>query len=142
MALETPGKGVVVAPLSAFPSGSRRIVKVASREIGVFRVGDSFYAVRNRCPHQGAQLCLGHLRQKTVSDAPGVVGVDDGPPLIVCPWHGWQWDAATGQAYAPGDPKVRSYGVSVEAGADLVGDQLVAETYKVSVEDDYVVLYA
>ncbi|MEU4227797.1 Rieske 2Fe-2S domain-containing protein [Nonomuraea sp. NPDC026600] len=138
---------VVVAPLSDFPAGSRRIVKVTSREIGVFRVDDSFYAVRNRCPHQGAELCLGHLRQKLISDAPGVVTVDDGAPLIVCPWHGWQWDAATGQAYAPGDPRVRSYGVSVEAGAELVkpeGEEvrMVAETFSVSIEDDYVVLYA
>lgn len=130
----------VVAPLSEFPDGSRRIVTVESREIGVFRVGDSFYAVRNRCPHQGARLCLGHLRHKVVADAPGAVTVDDGAPLVVCPWHGWQWDASTGQAYAPGDPRVRSYGVSVAAGAELAG--LVAETFRVSVEDEYVVLDA
>lgn len=136
---------IVIAPLANFPAGARKIIKVDSREIGVFRVGDDFYAVRNRCPHQGAPLCLGHLRHKIVSDEPGVMSVDAGAPLIVCPWHGWQWDAANGTAYAPGDPRVGSYGVSVTGGAALTGEQadavrLVAETFVVSVENDYVVL--
>ena len=52
---------VVVAPLHSFPSGERRIVEVGGRSIGVFRVGESFYGIRNRCPHQGGPLCLGHL---------------------------------------------------------------------------------
>jgi nitrite reductase/ring-hydroxylating ferredoxin subunit len=51
---------VVVAPRRSFPSGEWRIVEVGGRSIGVFRVGESFYGIRNRCPHQGGPLCLGH----------------------------------------------------------------------------------
>jgi nitrite reductase/ring-hydroxylating ferredoxin subunit len=138
---------VVIAPLSSFPAGSRRIVKAGSREIGVFRVGDAFYAVRNRCPHQGAPLCLGPIRQKLVADEPGALTVDDGPPLITCPWHQWHWDAATGEAYAPGDPRVRSFPVAVESGAAITeeaagAEPMFAEIFSVVVEDDYVVLDA
>jgi 3-phenylpropionate/trans-cinnamate dioxygenase ferredoxin subunit len=138
----------VVAPVAEFAAGSRRIVRVEGREIGVFRVGDSFYAVRNRCPHQGAELCRGRILPKLESSEPGVITVSDGAPLIVCPWHGWQYDALTGEAYAPGDPRVRSYAVSVEQGASLRPGapdgsvKLVAETFPVYVEDDYVVLDA
>jgi len=132
----------VVAPVSDFPPRSRRIVRVGGREIGIFNVDGAFYAVRNRCPHQGAPLCLGHVRRRLVSETPGEFRLADGAPLIVCPWHAWQYDACTGQAYAPGDPAVRSYRVAVEAGVEVERQPFVAETFAVDVEDDYVVLEA
>jgi 3-phenylpropionate/trans-cinnamate dioxygenase ferredoxin subunit len=135
----------VVARLDDFPPDTRRIVRVGGREIGVFRVDERFFAVRNRCPHQGGPLCIGRVFPRIVSDEPGRFRLDDGPPLLVCPWHGWQYDLATGQSYSPGDPRVRSYGVSVEPGSALAAagpGPYVAETFPVSVEEDYVVLDA
>jgi nitrite reductase/ring-hydroxylating ferredoxin subunit len=137
----------VVSELADFPSGTRRIVNVGGREIGVFRIGREFYAVRNRCPHQGGPLCLGSLRPRLVSEVPGVVGIADGAPLVVCPWHAWQYDARTGEAYAPGDPHARSYAISVEPGAELAPGErgevrFVAETFPVYVDADYVVVDA
>jgi nitrite reductase/ring-hydroxylating ferredoxin subunit len=144
---------VVVCRLVDLPSGERRIVRVGGREIGVFRVGDALYAVRNRCPHQGGPLCAGRVFPRIVSDVPGEFRLDeDVPPLVVCPWHGWQYDMSTGKSYAPGDPHVRSYNVSVEPGsviaAELAGEgsaregPYVAETFAVYVEEEYVVLDA
>ncbi len=142
---------LVVARLGDFPPASRRIVRVGGREIGVFRVDDRFYAVRNRCPHQGGPLCVGRVFPRVVSEAPGSFHLDDGPPLIVCPWHGWQYDMETGQSYVPGDPHVRSYRVSVEPGSAVASSlaasepergPYVAETFPVYVEEEYVVLEA
>ncbi len=144
---------VVVAPLAEFPSGERRIVTAGGRSIGVFRVGDRFYAVRNRCPHQGGPLCSGRVHRRVVSDAPGVVRHAGAAPLIACPWHGWEYDLATGRSYAgPGDARVRAYGVSVERGGSLaammeerrplVPGPYVAETFPVRLEEDHVVLEA
>jgi 3-phenylpropionate/trans-cinnamate dioxygenase ferredoxin subunit len=121
---------------------------VGGREIGVFRVDGQFYAIRNRCPHQGGPLCLGRILPRLVADGPGEILVDrDSPPFVVCPWHGWQYDARTGESYAPGDPGARSYRVSVESGQGLAGQpeegvRFVAETFPVYVENDYVVLEA
>lgn len=137
---------LVVAPLAEFMPGTSRIVRAGKREIGVFRVGDDFYAVRNRCPHQGGPLCEGSLWNKVVSDEPGVVEIVEGAPLVMCPWHGWGFDARTGEAYAPGDPAVRAYDVGVESGRSLDACEpevkLAAETFSVTVENDYVVLEA
>jgi nitrite reductase/ring-hydroxylating ferredoxin subunit len=138
---------LVVARVEDFPPGERRIVRVGGREIGVFRVEDRYFAVRNRCPHQGGPLCEGRAFPRIVSAAPGEFRLDgDAAPLIVCPWHGWGYDMATGQSYAPGDPHVRSYTVSVEPGsavaAAVEGERYVAETFPVYVEEDYVVLDA
>jgi len=148
---------VVVAPLRSFPSGERRIVEVGGPSIGVFRVGESFYGIRNRCPHQGGPLCLGHLLGDAVADGPGRAEVLRDPLRIACPWHGWEYDLDSGQSFmgtvAPG---VRSYGVSLSPGESVIEDAVarpasagrrvpgpyVAETFEVNVEDEYVVLHA
>jgi 3-phenylpropionate/trans-cinnamate dioxygenase ferredoxin subunit len=48
----------------------------------------------------------------------------------------------SGQSYAPGDPHVRAYGVTVERGSELVEGPYVVETFPVTVEEEYVVLEA
>lgn len=150
---------VVVAPVSEFAPGERRIVQAGSRSIGVFRVGDRFYGIRNRCPHQGGPLCRGHLLDDAVADAPGRPRISENPLRVACPWHGWEYDLETGQSFmGAGQAGVRSYGVAVQAGGQLLAEleaaadpegatQLrpgpyVAETFEVHVRDDYVVLEA
>jgi nitrite reductase/ring-hydroxylating ferredoxin subunit len=146
---------VVVAPLGSFPDGERRIVSVGGRSIGVFRVGESFYGIRNRCPHQGGPLCLGHVLGDAVADAPGEARISADPLRIACPWHGWEYDLDSGQSFMGGAMAgVRSYGVGLESGGGLLSDALtarapervpgpyVAETFQVKVEDEYVVLHA
>jgi 3-phenylpropionate/trans-cinnamate dioxygenase ferredoxin subunit len=143
---------VVVAPVSGFGDGDRRIVEVGGRSIGVFRVGERFYGIRNRCPHQGGPLCLGHVLGDAVADTPGDARISDDPLRIACPWHGWEYDLDSGQSFMGGAMAgVRSYGVGVEGGGSLLEEALassgervpgpyVAETFEVSVEDEYVVL--
>jgi nitrite reductase/ring-hydroxylating ferredoxin subunit len=149
---------VVVAPLRSFPSGERRIVEVGGRSIGVFRVGENFYGIRNRCPHQGGPLCLGHVLGDAVSDEPGSSAVIGDPLRIACPWHGWEYDLDTGQSFmGTASPGVRSYGVELSAGQSVIDDAVartaapaarrvpgpyIAETFEVNVEDEYVVLHA
>lgn len=128
---------VVVAPVAELPPGERLIIDVERRSIGVFRIEDEFYAVRNRCPHQGGPLCLGRVSRRVVSDRPGQVRYGDEPPFISCPWHGWEYDLATGQSFVGrSEPHVRAYEVTVER----VPGPYVAETYPVGIEEEYVVL--
>lgn len=147
---------VVVGKVSDFGNGDRKIIDVNGKSIGVFRVDDRFYALRNRCPHQFGPLCAGTLAPRAVSDGPGDVTMDSGPPLLACPWHGWEYDIATGQSFmgpGPGNTPVLSYDVSVLPGSDIartaasqarpdgrVPGPYVAETVAVSVEQDYVVV--
>ncbi len=145
---------VVVAPLGSFADGERRIVEVGGRSIGVFRVGDSFYGIRNRCPHQGGPLCLGHVLGDAVAEAPGAARISRDPLRIACPWHGWEYDLDSGQSFMGGAVAgVRSYGARVERGGSLLEEATarpaqrvpgpyVAETFEVKVEDEYVVLHA
>jgi nitrite reductase/ring-hydroxylating ferredoxin subunit len=157
---------VVVGKVSDFANGERKIIDLNGKSIGVFRIDDQFYAIRNRCPHQWGPLCLGDFAPRAVSSGPGDVHLDSSPPLIACPWHGWEYDLATGQSFmgpGRGNMAALSYDVSVLPGGELAGEldssargstasgarpraggripgPYVAETMPVSVEQEYVVV--
>jgi nitrite reductase/ring-hydroxylating ferredoxin subunit len=57
------------------------------------------------------------------------------------PWHGWEFDIRTGQSYCdPSHVRVRAYDASVAHGEDVLKGPYKAETFKVSIEEDYVVI--
>ena len=141
----------VVAGVDELPPGTRKIVDVAGRQIGVFNIGGEFFALRNRCPHQGADLCRGDLVGLLESDGPGSYRFDPSHRLLVCPWHGWEFDVATGQSYFdPLRTRVRPFPVSVEDGRTVasgleappsrVPGPYVAETIPIAVEEAYLVV--
>jgi 3-phenylpropionate/trans-cinnamate dioxygenase ferredoxin subunit len=76
-------------------------------------------AVRNRCPHSGAQLCLGSIAQRVEGDAGGHYRHAD-QTVVVCPWHGWEFDATTGVCPEDSAFRVAVYPVRVEHGRVLV----------------------
>src|SRR5215472_3106289 len=58
-----------------------------------------------------------------------------------CPRHHWEYDIRTGKSWVdPRTVRVRNFPVTVEPGARLVEGPYVAETFPVSVEDEYVVV--
>ncbi|MFD0958457.1 Rieske (2Fe-2S) protein [Paenibacillus chungangensis] len=97
------------------------IYSVEGNEIGVFAIGDSFYAWRNRCPHAAAPVCEGAICESdrrlpvfgTVSPANEC---DERIITIKCPWHGWEFDLRTGQHIVSEHVKLQGYEVEVENG--------------------------
>jgi 3-phenylpropionate/trans-cinnamate dioxygenase ferredoxin subunit len=131
----------VVAKVSEVPPGGHKLVAVQGREIGLFNVKGEFLAIANRCPHQGGSLCRGKLVGLAESDEPGKYKLSRHGELLRCPWHGWEFDIRTGQSWCdPTRVRVRSYAVSIEPGESLVKGPYVAETFDVSVEEDYVLI--
>jgi nitrite reductase/ring-hydroxylating ferredoxin subunit len=157
----------VVARAADIPEGTRLLIDVQGRSVGVFNVEGSFYALLNRCPHLGGELCKGDVINLVQSDRPGDMRLDKSRHLITCPMHGWEYDIATGQSwFDPRKVRTRPFGVTVRRGDDLSADlaggetatpvnsnaRLVdakthrvkgpytAEVIPVSVEDDYVVI--
>ena len=117
----------VVGKADEIPPGGRKIVRVAGRSIGVFNVGGRFYAIRNRCPHQGAALCEGKLWGVLKADVPGNFQYDASKEILACPWHGWEFSVKTGQSWCePKRLRVRRYDVSVEDRTALELDAPVA----------------
>lgn len=145
----------VVGRADELGQGERKIVQVAGRSVGIFHVDGGYFALRNRCPHQGGPLCAGRLSGFLVGDVPGEYRFTRPGEILRCPWHGWEFDVLNGHSwFDPVRTRVRSYPVSVVAGAELMEDPPVedppapgllrgpytAETYSISVEGEYLVI--
>jgi 3-phenylpropionate/trans-cinnamate dioxygenase ferredoxin subunit len=113
----------IVAAIDDVPPGTRTIVDVAGRQIGVFNIDGELFALRNRCPHQGGPLCEGRLAGFLESAGPGDFRYSRPGEILRCPWHGWEYDIRTGQSYFnPAQIRVRSYEVAVEPGATIAAE--------------------
>jgi 3-phenylpropionate/trans-cinnamate dioxygenase ferredoxin subunit len=133
----------VVAPVGELPPGARKLLQIGQRAVVVFNVKGEFFALNNRCPHKGGSLCHGHITGLVQSSEPGDYQYTRLGEIIRCPWHSWEFDIRTGKSWC--DPQklhVRQYTASVESGAKLVEGPYVAETFPVSIENDYVVVDA
>jgi nitrite reductase (NADH) small subunit len=84
--------------------GQVKEFEAAGKTICVARVNGTCSAMENNCIHMGGPLGQGY--------------VENGK--VVCPWHGWEYDAATGAL--EGDPKTRIdvYPLRIENGDVLV----------------------
>lgn len=74
-------------------------VELEDRTLALFREGDEVFALNAVCPHRGGPLDEGDL--------------EDG--VVVCPWHGWDFDVRTGESPTFGE-RVECYPVEVRDG--------------------------
>jgi 3-phenylpropionate/trans-cinnamate dioxygenase ferredoxin subunit len=140
-----PGR-FVVARAKDVPEGTRLLVQVLGREIGIFNIGGRFHAILNRCPHRGAELCKGDIIGRVDSDGPGEMRLDTTQKFLVCPWHAWEFDIETGESWrdrgAPDGSKnyvdARSYGLGVSAGDKLAAGLSKGDTEISTADAEYV----
>ena len=131
----------VVASVAEIAPGTSRLVTARGREIGIFNVGGKFYALANRCPHKGGPLCHGRITGLTQSGGPGDYHLVRNGEFLRCPWHGWEFEIATGQSYCdPKSTRIRQFQVEVAPGQEIVKGPYIAENFPVSVEEDYLVV--
>jgi nitrite reductase (NADH) small subunit len=111
-----------VGSVEDFVTGQIRIVRAADRELGIARWAGEWYAIRNVCPHRGAPVCVSGINPALSEGVPGDVddfSVDHERPVIVCPWHRWEFEVRTGQAVT-GPERLQMYPVHVRDGRVLV----------------------
>jgi len=131
----------VVARTSEVRPGACTIISARRREIGLFNLGGEYFALANRCPHKGAELCRGMIVGLPQSNAPGEYHLSHRGEFIRCPWHGWEFDIRTGQSWC--DPKslrARHFEVAVAPGSELLKGPYVADTFPVSIEEEYLLI--
>lgn len=110
----------VVARVGDIPDGGSLIVELDGRSIGVFNVAGEFFAVRNRCAHQGGPVCEGGvfatLRATVLPSGRVREYLDDSAPVVACPWHGWEYDLRTGTLLGDPSRRIAVYETRVEDG--------------------------
>ena len=130
----------VVGTVDELPPGGRKIVEVEGRSIGVFNVAGRYYALRNRCPHKGAPLCVGMLKGLVTGPAPYQYVIEREGEILRCPWHGWEFDLLTGRSIInPHKLRVKRYEVTIEY--PEADEDPSIETFPVSIEREMVILH-
>jgi nitrite reductase/ring-hydroxylating ferredoxin subunit/DMSO/TMAO reductase YedYZ heme-binding membrane subunit len=98
-------KGFVeVCAFDSIPEGRARVVAVQGERLAVFRHQGTVHALSNVCRHQNGPLGEGKI----------VNG------CVTCPWHGYQYDPATGVSPPPYHDRVETYPAQVLDGKVLV----------------------
>src|SRR6266403_1034033 len=107
----------IVARTTEIPPGGNKVVGVDGRDIVIFHVNGEFFALLNRCPHEGAPLDKAACVARLTSPEPGVYQRSRVGELLRCAWHGWEFDMRTGQSwFDPNRLKVRTYPVVLDNG--------------------------
>ena len=111
-------KEILVGKTSEFAEGNKKIIPNGQSVIGVYFVKGNWYAYQNLCAHQGGPACEGLLIAKVeevIADDKTFQGMtfNHDEMHIVCPWHGWEYDIATGVMVADRTHKLRKYEVDV-----------------------------
>ena len=131
----------VVARAAELQPGTRKLVTVEGRGIVVLNIKGELFALSNTCPHKGASLCNGLLTGLVRSTKPGEYQFERAGEILRCPWHQWEFDVRTGRSYCdPRRLRLMQFPIAIEAGASVVEGPYVAETFPVTVEDEYIVL--
>ena len=72
---------IKVCKKSEIPDDTGKLVEVKGKEIALFKSDGKICAIYAHCPHQGGPLDEG--------------GITEG--MVTCPWHGWEFNVATGE---------------------------------------------
>ena len=87
-----------VASQGEIAPGTAIVVAAGRYDVALFNVGGEIHAYENACPHQGGPI--------------GEGWIEDG--IVTCPWHGWQFDVASGRHQPTGRIVQPRFDVRVE----------------------------
>lgn len=94
-------KFVTVARVGEIPEGRGKTFTVGDREIAVFHTAGQYFALDDYCPHMGASLGCGEVREGAV----------------ICDRHLWAFNLADGTCLDVPRMKAETFEVRVEGDA-------------------------
>ena len=107
---------IVLGPVASFADPGRKVVDIDGIEVGVFHLKGRFTAYENLCPHQGGPVCQGKILPRVEEHVDADrrsrgMSFSKTQTNIVCPWHGYEFDIATGRHQ--GNARLRLRGLDV-----------------------------
>jgi 3-phenylpropionate/trans-cinnamate dioxygenase ferredoxin subunit len=90
--------------LDNLPPGKSTMVTIAGKDVAIFNVDGTIYAMDDSCLHQGLSLGTSKLEGK----------------IVTCRGHRWKYDVTTGSTLASPGYGVAAYPVKVVDGKILV----------------------
>ena len=86
------------------PADEAKEFPCGAKTICIANVNGVYTAMDNVCLHRGGPLGQGVIEKGK----------------LICPWHGWAWEPATGQAVHNPAAKLNVYPIKVENGDVLI----------------------
>ena len=108
-----------------YADGDRKVVICGDAEVGVFRIGDEFFAWHNRCAHRAGPICQGRIMKRVIEPVAAdkttrTLEYDDAESHIVCPWHGYEFNIRTGYHQGSQRSRLRKADIAIRDGAIYV----------------------
>jgi nitrite reductase/ring-hydroxylating ferredoxin subunit len=88
-----------LAKVSDVPPGKGLRVEAGGQEIGLVNLDGQIHAFNPVCLHMGGPLDEGEIENG----------------ILVCPWHGWEYDVRSGKCTTTGEP-LQCFPVEVKDG--------------------------
>ncbi|RNB79046.1 Rieske (2Fe-2S) protein [Brevibacillus nitrificans] len=108
---------IVACSAQELQDGDRQLLEVDGVDIALLNVAGSYYAFRNKCPHQGVSMIYGAVCGTQLPSNPQEYIYGRHNELIACPLHGWEFDMKTGKSlFAPDQVSIKAYEIAEEAG--------------------------
>jgi nitrite reductase/ring-hydroxylating ferredoxin subunit len=109
-----------------YADGDRKVVICGGdAEVGVFRIGDEFFAWHNRCAHRAGPVCQGRIMKRVVEPVAldkttRTLEYDEAESHIICPWHGYEFSIRTGFHQGSQRTRLRKAELAIRDGAIYV----------------------
>ena len=87
-----------ITNINSIPETKGKKISIGKKSIALFKYGGKIFAIQNSCPHQGADLADGFVK--------------DGK--VVCPLHNWAFDLETGAFSGNENIRIPTYKTKVE----------------------------
>ena len=113
---------IEVGRVDEFAAGAFKIVQIKGREFGVIRLpSGEFRTIRNACPHKAAPICAGIVGGTMLPSEPGKLEFSMAGEVLVCPWHGYEFDLNNGrELFVDAPEQLRLFPTTVREGAVYV----------------------
>src|SRR5216683_4677550 len=95
---------VAVAGVEQLPPGRGTVVTIEDKDVALFNVNGTVYAIEDTCLHQGGSLGTSKLDGK----------------IVTCRGHGWKYDVTTESTLNVPDYGVATYRVKVLDGKIMI----------------------
>lgn len=89
---------VFAAKVNEVPNFGKKVVKVNGQDIILINIKGEFFACENECPHQGAPLSSGIVKDGYLS----------------CPRHGYRFELKSGKCLDSPDFTLKVFPVSIQ----------------------------
>lgn len=106
----------VALPLAELPPGTSTTVKAFGTTVAVFNVEGQVFALSNHCPHHGGPLCHGRISGAVLPSQPYEYRYGREGRVLICPWHGWEFDIESGRTIFDPSVRVKIYEARIEKG--------------------------